>query len=177
MAKRPLMGARPSSTRASPLGARSPAAVTSGRRPPATSSGVTSRCCPADASAAASASSAERPVLATMRDTVSAVIPVSTKPGQTAFTVTPLPATSAATERVRPIERVLGGGVGGEILPPPRPAVEAMFTTRPQCRSSIAGEHGPGAEEGAGGVDRHQPVPVVERGALERHRSGRARRC
>ena len=107
MAKRPLVGARPSSTTASPLGARSPAAATRKTTASATSSGVTSRCCPADASAAASASSAERPVLVTMRDTVSAVIPVSTKPGHTAFTVTPLPATSAATARVRPIKACL----------------------------------------------------------------------
>ena len=84
-----------------------PSATESDTTAAATSDAGISRVWPAEASAAASASSGVRPVLATIRSTVSPVISVSTKPGQTAFTVTPVPATSAATDRVRPTSACL----------------------------------------------------------------------
>ena len=102
MAKRPVIGSLPSNTNASPLGGWVTAATESDTTAAATSPGEMSRGWPSLASAAAKASSRPRPVFATIRFTVSVVISVSTKPGHTAFTVTPVPATSAATERVRP---------------------------------------------------------------------------
>ena len=83
------------------------AAAASDTTAAATSSAEISRVWPAEARAAASASSRVRPVLATIRSTVSVVISVSTKPGHTAFTVTPVPATSAAADRVRPTSACL----------------------------------------------------------------------
>ena len=68
----------------------------------ATSPAPMSLVCPAEARAAARASSRVRPVFAMIRFTVSTVISVSTNPGQTAFTVTPVPSTSAAADRVSP---------------------------------------------------------------------------
>ena len=107
IASRPLIGSLPSRIRTSPLGGCVPGATESDTTTAATSSAEISRLWPAEASAAASASSCVRPVLATIRATVSAVIPVSTKLGQTAFTVTPVPATSAAADRVRPTSACL----------------------------------------------------------------------
>ena len=51
---------------------------------------------------AARASSSDLPVFSTMLSTVAASMSVSTQPGQTAFTVTPLFATSRASARVIP---------------------------------------------------------------------------
>src|SRR5690349_15226338 len=68
----------------------------------ATSSGLTSRSCPAEASTAARASSRGRSARASTFASVRSVMGVSTYPGQTAFTVTPVPASSRATERVKP---------------------------------------------------------------------------
>ena len=68
----------------------------------ATSSGVTKRCCGLPDARAERAWSALRPVFATMLPTASSTIAVSVKPGQTAFTVTPLVASSSASARVRP---------------------------------------------------------------------------
>src|SRR5712691_6208235 len=68
----------------------------------ATSSGVMSRCCPAEPSMAVSASAGALPVFATTRATDSFVISVSTNPGQTALHVTLVPSSSAATLRVKP---------------------------------------------------------------------------
>ena len=72
-------------------------------------------------------------------------------------------------------QRVLGRGVGREILAAAEPRGRGDVHHPSPVPLDHRGQQGPGAEEGAGGVDRHQPVPVVERGALERHRSGRAR--
>ena len=76
-----------------------------------------------------------------MRATVSSVISVSTNPGQTAFTVTPEPATSAATDRVSPTSACLAAEYAARYLPPLKPAVDARLTTRPQRRSSIPGRN------------------------------------
>src|SRR5438034_11196064 len=76
--------------------------VTQNQTALATSSGVISRpigCLP---SSAERASSLVRPVLATMFPIVAVVMGVSTKPGQIAFTVIPVPASSAAAARTRP---------------------------------------------------------------------------
>ena len=128
----------------------------------ATSPAEMSRVCPADASAAASASSLLRPVFATILATVSAVISVSTNPGHTALAVTPVPATSAAVDRVRPTSACLAAVYAARYLAPVSPAVEARLTTRPHFRSSMPGQERPSAEERAGGVDGDQPVPLLE---------------
>jgi hypothetical protein len=76
--------------------------ATQNQTAPATSSGVISRPMGCLASSAERAWSLVRPVLVTMFAIVAAVIGVSTKPGQTAFTVTPVPASSAAAARTSP---------------------------------------------------------------------------
>src|SRR5207245_2324557 len=68
----------------------------------ATSAAVISRPWGLKCSRTARASWGERPVLAEMFAVEASVIAVSTYPGQTAFTVIPWDATSAATARVRP---------------------------------------------------------------------------
>ena len=81
------------------------------RLPPARPGGL------ADCRAPASprASSALRPVFATMLATARRSAAVSVKPGQTALTVTPALASSSASARVRPITRVLGRAIGRDI--------------------------------------------------------------
>ena len=64
---------------------------------------------------------------------------VAANPGQTAFTVTPLPATSAASARVKPTSACLDAVYAVTYGAPTSPASEAMLITRPQRRSSIAG--------------------------------------
>src|SRR5690606_443727 len=68
----------------------------------ATSAGCTSRPCGLRAASSARAASAVRPVFCTMLSTAPRTMSVSVKPGHTAFTVTPLRATSSASARVRP---------------------------------------------------------------------------
>src|SRR5712671_3947931 len=97
---------QPAIVTAVPLG-RLPCVSQRARTACATSSGVISRCCDADASMADSASSAALPVFATTRSTDSCVISVSTNPGHTALHVTPVPSTSAATLSVKPITACL----------------------------------------------------------------------
>src|SRR5439155_13611174 len=88
-------------TTASPLVSR-PASSHSASTARATSSGEIRRRWPVVARAARSASSGDILVFAAMRATDSRVMSVSTYPGHTAFTVTPVPATSTAAERVNP---------------------------------------------------------------------------
>src|SRR5439155_26267378 len=64
----------------------------------ATSSELTSRVCPADASTAASAWSRVTPARDPTFESVRSVMGESTYPGQTALTVRPVPANSSATE-------------------------------------------------------------------------------
>src|SRR5438874_10127406 len=97
---------QPAIVTAAPLG-RLPVVSQRARTARATSSGVISRCCDADASIAASASSAALPVFATTRSMDSLVISVSTNPGHTALHVTPVPSTSAATLSVKPMTACL----------------------------------------------------------------------
>src|SRR5438552_2734989 len=87
-------------TTVSPLVA--PASSHSASTARATSSGEINRTWPVVARAACRAASGDMPAFAAMRATDSRVISVSTYPGHTAFTVTPVPATSAATERGNP---------------------------------------------------------------------------
>src|SRR2546425_9575255 len=68
----------------------------------ATSSGGIRRRWPVVSRAARRASASDIPVFAAMRLTDCRVMSVSTYPGQSALTVTPVPTTSAATERVKP---------------------------------------------------------------------------
>src|SRR5690606_5932535 len=72
------------------------------RTAPATSCGWMKRPCGLVETSAARVSSAERPVLSTMRETDCSSMSVSTKPGQTALTVIPVLAFSAASARIRP---------------------------------------------------------------------------
>src|SRR6267378_1098379 len=97
---------QPAIVTAVPLG-RLPLRSQRARTASATSSGVISRRCDADASIAESAASAAFPVFATTRSTDSLVISVSTNPGHTALHVTPVPSTSAATLSVKPITACL----------------------------------------------------------------------
>src|SRR5207247_2160973 len=105
----------------------------------ATSSGGIRRRWPVVSRAARRASASDIRVFAAMRLIDCRVISVSTYPGQTALTVTPVPATSAATERVRPTTACFDALYAVMYLPPPSPATDAMFTTRPQPRASIPG--------------------------------------
>src|SRR5437867_2777350 len=105
----------------------------------ATSSGGIRRRWPVVSRAARRASASDIPVFAAMRLTDCRVMSVSTYPGQTALAVTPVPATSAATERVRPTTACFDALYAVMYLPPPSPATDAMFTTRPQPRASIPG--------------------------------------
>src|SRR5947207_2209159 len=107
----------------------------------ATPSGGIRRRWPVVSRAARRASPTAIPVFAAMRLIDCRLIAVSTYPGQTALTVTPVPATSAATERVRPTSACFDALYAVMYLPPPSPATDAMFTTRPQPRASIPGRN------------------------------------
>src|SRR6266700_4027634 len=107
----------------------------------ATSSGGIRRRWPVVSRDARRASASDIPVFAAMRLIDCRVISVSTYPGQTALTVTPVPATSAATERVRPTTACFDALYAAMYLPPPSPATDAMLTTRPQPRASIPGRN------------------------------------
>src|SRR6266480_144880 len=105
----------------------------------ATSSGVMSRCWPAEPSIAVSVSAGVLPVFATTRATDSFVISVSTNPGQTALQVTLVPSSSAATLRVKPITACLAAEYAAMYRAPANPATDATFTTDPCLRITIAG--------------------------------------
>ena len=64
---------------------------------------------------------------------------LAANPGQMAFTVTPLPLTSAARARVRPTSACFEAVYAVTYGAPTSPASEAMLITRPQRRSSIPG--------------------------------------
>ncbi len=68
----------------------------------ATSSGSSARPSGICATSAASACSSSRSVAAAIRSTARRIMSVRTKAGQTAFAVTPVPVTSAATARISP---------------------------------------------------------------------------
>src|SRR5262249_7614836 len=76
--------------------------LTSHRTAAATSCGWMKRPCGLVADRLARACSTVRPVVRTMRWTDSSSMSVSTKPGQTAFTVTPVLTSSVASARIRP---------------------------------------------------------------------------
>ena len=72
-----------------------------------------------------------RPDFWTMLPIVAVVIGVSTKPGHTAFTVTPVPASSAAAARTSPRTPCLLAAYAARYGSPIRAAVDAITTTRP----------------------------------------------
>ena len=78
----------------------------------ATSSGWIRRCCGLCLTSSASAASRVRPVLATIRSMLSTTMSVSVKPGQTAFTVTPVFAVSSASARTKPMTACLDATYG-----------------------------------------------------------------
>src|SRR3954467_336770 len=105
----------------------------------ATSAGVTRRPIGWRFDSAARASSADRPVRALMAATVSSVIGVSTYPGQTALTVTPLRATSTAADRTRPSTPCLLAAYAPTCASPRLATTDATTTTRPHPAVVIAG--------------------------------------
>ena len=140
---------------------------------PATSSRVISRPMGCLASSAERAWSLLRPVLVTMFPIVAAVIGVSTKPGQTAFTVTPVPASSAAAARTSPRTPCSPAVYADRDGSPIRAAVDAITTTRPS-RPRDAG-HGPAqAAERRGQVEVDHALPVAVAGPLDPRRVPRA---
>ena len=64
---------------------------------------------------------------------------VAVNPGHSAFTVTPVSRTSAASERVNPTSACLEAEYAATYGAPARPATEATLITRPQARSSMPG--------------------------------------
>src|SRR3954471_10901026 len=105
----------------------------------ATSSTATRRPIGCMFSKIARASSGERPVPAEMAATDSSVIGVSTYPGQTALTVTPVRATSEAAVRTSPRTPCLLAVYAAIRADPTLPATDAITTTRPKPASVIAG--------------------------------------
>src|SRR6266850_2160457 len=97
-------GAVPSSTTVSPFVVSS---ATSRAAAYATSSGSISRRPGFISASAFTASANDLPVFATMLRAPLQTISVAAKPGQSAFTVTPLPETSAASARVKPTSACL----------------------------------------------------------------------
>src|SRR3954447_683020 len=85
------------------------------------------------------ASASDRPVPAEIAATDSSVIGVSTYPGQTAFTVTPVRATSEAAVRTRPRTPCLLAVYAAIRAEPTFPATDATTTTRPDPAAVIAG--------------------------------------
>src|SRR5256714_4204297 len=100
-------GAVPSSTTVSPFVVSS---ATSRAAASATSSGSISRRPGFISASAFTASSNDLPVFATMLRAPLQTMSVATKPGQSAFTVTPLPETSVASARVKPTSACLEAG-------------------------------------------------------------------
>src|SRR6185295_7818354 len=70
-------------------------------------------------------SSSERPVVFWMRSAARATMGVSTQPGHTAFTVTPVCASSSARDFVSPTSACLDAEYADVYLKPRSPAVEA----------------------------------------------------
>src|SRR5262249_12709422 len=144
----------PSSTRVCPLMA---AALSEARKATAaaTSSGSSSRPSGDEPTSAASAWSSSLPVASTMRAIARSVSSVRTNVGHTPFAGTPVPASSAATARMRPtaacFEAVYEQVYGTPILA----AVEATVTIRPLPRSTIPGS--------AARVKRKAPVAFTLR--------------
>src|SRR2546427_4441770 len=69
------------------------------------------------------------------------VISVSRKPGATAFTVTPMPPTSRASERVKPISEALVAPYTDSPRYPVNPMIEATLTIRPPPSASAPAPH------------------------------------
>lgn len=136
----------------------------------ATSSTVMSLRCGLSASSAARASASLRPVFFAMRAVDSATMPVSTNPGHTAFTVTPVAASSAASARVSPTSACFDAQYADVYAYPVSPAFDATFTTRPHPASTIAGTSARHSTNGAvtftAIVDAHASSVVRESGAL-----------
>src|SRR6202035_975176 len=78
----------------------------------ATSSGLMKRPCGLLAASVARTSAALRFVVAAIRSTDAASIPVSVKPGHTALTVMPVDAVSSASARIRPTTPCLAATYG-----------------------------------------------------------------
>ena len=101
---------------------------------------------------------------------------VSTAPGVTALTVTPLSATSRARALVNPRIGGLGRRVG-HLAENPAAALRGhrrhVHDAAPAVVDHV-GQEGLGDQVGAGGVDRHHLVPQLQRGVQERHRRGDA---
>src|SRR2546426_9955175 len=89
---------------------------------------------------AATASSKDFPVLAAIFRALFHTRSVAANPGQMALTVTPLPATSAASARVRPTSACLEAVYAVTYGAPWSPATEAMLITHPHPLASIAGK-------------------------------------
>src|SRR2546429_8583207 len=91
---------------------------------------------------------------------VAEVIGVSTKPGQTAFTVTPVPASSAAAARTSPRTPCLLAVYAARYGSPIRAPLDARTTTRPDPSPRMPGTAPPRQRDGAGRVRARKRGPA-----------------